>query len=169
MRGQSEAVARLLTAVAVDVAATVAARATNGFAHPNGTGTLCTQLSPCRLGVALTVASDGDLVFAAAGTYTGTGDSVLTVTKSVQILGGWDGSPSGPPGRNRTTFVSVIDGESARRGVTIDGQLNVKVDGFTIVNGNASGLAGGCSGLSGPAGGCGGGILVNAATAIPTR
>jgi fibronectin type 3 domain-containing protein len=145
--------------------AVTGAAAGNLFVHPTSSGSFCTQLSPCALGTALSQAQDGDFIFATAGTYTGSGDSVVTITKSIQILAGWDGSPSGVPARNRTTFVSVIDGENARRGVTIDGGLTVKLDGFTIVNGDASGLVADCSGTSGPAGGCGGGIFVYLATA----
>ncbi len=141
------------------------ASAASLFVFPNGSGSFCTQLSPCNLATALSKAQDGDIIFTGTGTYTGTGDAVVTVAKSIRLYGGWDGAPSGVPGRNRTMFVSTIDGQNARRGVTIDGSLTVTVDGFTILNGNASGLTTHCVGSAGPAAGCGGGVFIYQAAA----
>jgi len=67
--------------------------ATALFASSTGGGSLCTRTFPCRLIFALGAASTGDTIYVKGGTYTGLGPSVITVTKSITIFGGWDGLP----------------------------------------------------------------------------
>lgn len=110
----------------------------NLFVRPTGSGTACTQASPCTLATALGRAVDGDTVFLGSGTYTGTGAAVITVTRSISIYCGWNGTTATPVVRNARTYVSVIDGENQRRGIFLNVPGSVAVDGCTIVRGNAS-------------------------------
>ena len=109
--------------------------ANNLFATPNGSGTTCTQVTPCQLSVAVAQAVDGDTVYVAAGTYTGDGSTVevVSVNSSISLLGGWNGAPSGGVVRDPALYVTIIDGENDRRGISV---LKAGIiDGFTIRNG----------------------------------
>ncbi len=55
----------------------------------------------------------------AGGVYTGTGDAVITVTKSITLYAGWDGADSGPVERDPAAYPTTLDGENARRVVYI--------------------------------------------------
>jgi hypothetical protein len=57
------------------------------FVSPGGDG-VCLQDDPCDLQTALAAAAGGESIYMATGTYTGTGAAVITVTRSVAILGG---------------------------------------------------------------------------------
>ncbi|MBN2258192.1 MAG: right-handed parallel beta-helix repeat-containing protein, partial [Anaerolineaceae bacterium] len=81
--------------------------------------------------------------------------------------GGWDGvSDPGSLVIDPDQYVSILDGQNARRVVTADSIIGTpRLSGFTIKNGNADGLVAGCT-ASEPAG-CGGGIFIsNAALTI---
>ena len=65
------------------------------FASPSGAGTACSQAPPCPLQTALDQSISGDTVYLAAGTYTGSGGAVVTVTKNITLAGGWDGAATG--------------------------------------------------------------------------
>ncbi|RJR22753.1 MAG: hypothetical protein C4582_06205, partial [Desulfobacteraceae bacterium] len=113
------------------------------FASAGGSGSSCAQNDPCSLQNAVLTANDGDTVYAAQGTYTGAGSAVITITKTINLLGGWNGSATGAVARNRTSFPSILDGQNARRVIVIHGAISPVIDGFTVRNGNASGLGGG--------------------------
>jgi fibronectin type 3 domain-containing protein len=141
----------------------VVPRAASGsdlFVSTTGTGTDCSQTSPCALATAIGKAAGGDAVYLGAGTYVGTGSAVVTLTQGIRLYGGWDGAATGAVTRNRTKYESVLDGENARRVVTITGGHAAVIDGLTIANGNATGLTDGCSGSSNNPAGCGGGVFV---------
>jgi len=108
------------------------------FVKPDGAGTACTQSSPCDLQTALVQAFDGDTIYVATGTYTGTGDAVITVTKSITLYGGWDGCSTGEVVRDPEAYPTTLDGENGRRVVYIDGYITLTLDGFIITRGNAS-------------------------------
>lgn len=108
------------------------------FVKPTGSGTACTAAAPCTLATALAQARTGDTVYLAAGTYTGSGSAVITVTRSITLLCGWDGSMAYPVVRDPDRYVSVIDGQNQRRGICIDGAGRCTVDGCTVVRGNAT-------------------------------
>lgn len=129
------------------------------FAKPEFGGT-CTRTDPCYFVTAVNMANTGDTVYFKPGTYTNNNfpTHVLYVSESVNLLGGWDGAPSGPLVRKPETYSSVLDGEELRRVIYINGQITPIIDGFTITNGNASGWATNCSATD--ARGCGGGIFV---------
>ncbi len=129
------------------------------FVTPGGTGD-CSQASPCNLSVGLSTVDSGGTLYAAAGTYTGSGNQVVWLNKTINLLGGWNDQPEGTPFRDPDTYESIIDGENLRRGINIVGSQPV-VDGWTIQGGNASGLElTGCYNPWGSTSGCGGGINV---------
>jgi len=140
--------------------AQAAPTATNRFVKPGGSGSACTQAAPCTLKTALGLATDGDTLYVAGGTYTGTGAAVITVTKSIALYGGWDGATTPPPMRDPALYPTTLDGEGARRVVTISGDITPTLDGFIVTRGNATGLTAVCP--SNPDG-CGGGIFVRSA------
>ena len=130
------------------------------FVKPDGTGTECSQANPCALQTALAQAADGDTIYLAGGTYTGTGAAVITITQSITLYGGWDGVGSGPVVRDPDVYTTTIDGENLRRVVYISGTVSPVLDGLVIANGNAAGL-GGYIGSD-----AGGGIYVKEAEAL---
>jgi len=107
------------------------------FVSPVGAGTACTQAQPCTLATALSQAIAGDTVYLAAGTYTGVGEAIATITQSLTLYGGWDGTASGPVGRDPALYPTTLDGEGARRGVYVSGDITVTLEGFTVTNGTA--------------------------------
>jgi hypothetical protein len=122
------------------------------FVKPAGSGSACSQAAPCTLASALAQALDGDTLYLAQGTYLGSGNgAVVTVTHSISLYCGWDGSTASPPVRNAATYVSVLDGEGQRRGIYTARGLQVTVDGCTVLRGNAT---------SGDNPGRGGGIYI---------
>ena len=112
------------------------------FVTPAGGGD-CSQATPCNLQTALSTANDYDNVFTAQGTYTGSGRAVVSITHSIALYGGWDGSPSGPVIRDPVSYITTLDGEGLRRVVYVTQSTSPTIDGFTITGGNASGLGGG--------------------------
>lgn len=105
------------------------------FASVGGSGTACTQASPCSLQTAVSQAATDDTVYVAAGTYIGSGPDteVVLINTGISLLGGWDGAATGPIVRDPVLHVSIIDGQNARRGITMNTASTV--DGFTIRHG----------------------------------
>jgi len=120
------------------------ARAAPGtlFVAPGGSGD-CSQAIPCDLQAALSTASEGDTLYLAQGIYTGAGGAVITVTRSITLYGGWDGSQTTPPMRDPVLFPTTLDGERQRRVVYVDENVAPTIDGLIITGGNATGLDGG--------------------------
>jgi hypothetical protein len=139
------------------------ARANPGdlFVTPGGSGD-CSQGNPCDLQTALSAASDGDTVYMAQGTYTGTGAAVITITEGIALYGGWDGVPGGGPHRNPVSYTTKLDGEDIRRVVYITGSIAPVLDGLVITNGNAEGSGGWNTSDAG------GGIYINGADVLIT-
>jgi len=108
------------------------------FAAPEGSGNDCSQASPCALQTALDKATDGDTIYLAQGVYTGTGEAVITLIKSITLYGGWDGFPTGPIVRDPDTYPTILDGENQRRVIYIGGNISPTIEGFVIARGNAS-------------------------------
>jgi len=108
------------------------------FVKPDGSGSACSQAAPCALQTALSLATNGDPIYVAGGTYTGTGAAVITVTKSITLYGGWDGSTTIPPIRDPAVYITTLDGQGQRRVVYISGHITPTLDGLTITGGNAS-------------------------------
>jgi hypothetical protein len=89
--------------------------------------------TPCAtINGALGKASSGDTVYVAIGTYTGCGtNEVALLDKSVTLSGGWDAAFTTQSG------ASIIDGEAARRGMTVNSGVTATVERFTVRNGSA--------------------------------
>ncbi len=121
---------------------TASATSGNLFVSTTGSGSACTQAAPCALQTALSRATDGDTIYLAQGTYTGSGGAVITVTRSITIYGGWDGTTTTPPVCDPHAHPATIDGEGKRRGVYIGGEIAPALRGLRITRGNATGLGG---------------------------
>lgn len=139
--------------------------ATKYFVDDKGSGTACSQSAPCTLSTALTKPESAFDIYLAAGTYTGSGNEVVRITKNISLLGGWNGELSITPLRDPSIYPTILSGGNSRRVVTIEGSiakpLTLTIDGLAITQGDATGLIDKCSGFS--ASGCGGGIFIYAA------
>ena len=71
----------------------------------------------------------GDAVLVATGVYTGAGDQVILLDRDVTLSGGWDASFTEQSG------MSTIDGQGARRGMTVNFGITAVVERFIIQNG----------------------------------
>ncbi len=88
--------------------------------------------APCAtINGAIGKASSGDAILIAAGIYTGTGDQVVLLDKSVALSGGWNGS------FDVQNSTSTIDAGKSRRGIKVNSGVDGTVDRFTIIRGNA--------------------------------
>ena len=108
------------------------------FVSPSGLGSACTQSSPCQPETAIALAVDYDAIYFAGGNYTGSTNPLFTITKSVSLYGGWDGTPSGNINLDPTTYITMIDGEGLRRLVTVNdpgGNYVISINGFSFING----------------------------------
>jgi hypothetical protein len=105
------------------------------FVKPDGTGSACSQANPCALQTALEQAGDGSTIYLAQGIYTGTGTAVISITRSITLAGGWNGAPAGPVLRDPAAYPTTLDGEGARRVVSIGRLITVTIEGLTITNG----------------------------------
>lgn len=108
-------VAALVALLAGLHTARAAPTATERFVTVSGSGSACTQAAPCDLPTALSQANDGNTIYIAAGTYTGTGAAVITVTRSITFYGGWDSAASGPVVCDPATYPTKLDSEWARQ------------------------------------------------------
>jgi len=95
--------------------------------------------TPCAtINGAIGKASSGDIVYVAIGTYTSsTGSEVVLIDKSVTLSGGWEAGFTTQGG------MSTVDGERARRGMTVNSGVTVTVDRFSIRNGATDQVGGG--------------------------
>ena len=96
----------------------------------------CSQSDPCNLATGLSEAGTGDTLYVAAGTYTGTGAAVITITLNITLYGGWDGSTTSPITRDPDTHPTTLNGENTRQVVNISGDISPTLDGFIITGGN---------------------------------
>jgi len=113
------------------------------FVTVTGTGTTCSQAQPCGLQTALAQSADRDTVYVGAGTYTGSGDAVIVIDKSVTLYGGWNGAASGPVVRDPGAYPATLDGESQRRVVYVNSGITVTLEGLAISSGKVTGSGGG--------------------------
>ncbi len=121
------------------------ARANPGalFVSVTGSGSACSQAAPCDLQTALAQAAEGDTLYVGAGTYTGSGDAVATIARSVTVYGGWDGAASGPVVCDPSAYPTTLDGQGQRRVVYANSGLTVGLEGLAIANGYVVGDGGG--------------------------
>ncbi len=147
------------------------------FVKTGGSGTACTQSSPCGLQTALGQAAGGDTIYIASGVYTGAGGAVITVTESITLYGGWDGASSGPVVRDPAAHPTTLDGEDQRRVVYIESNTGPTLDGFIVTRGHGAFSGGGIYAkgaspvirnnqiISNTAAGDGGAIFINGGSA----
>lgn len=102
------------------------------YVVPGGTGD-CSQVSPCALQTAVNASTDDDEVRVSAGTYF-TGSVVLSVTKTITVVGGYDSSNwSAEP--NPQLNASILDGQNSKQVIRIEGVVSPTIQGFVIENG----------------------------------
>lgn len=127
----------------------VEAASTNLFVSPSGKDVIplngiylindCKNpAEPCRtVQHAINKAEEKDTLYVASGIYTSTGSSVITLTKTIAVIGGWDGGSSSPPNHNPMFYPTILDGEKTRQVVRILGNITPTLSGFIIRNGYA--------------------------------
>jgi hypothetical protein len=93
----------------------------------------------------LNQSTDGDAIYVATGTYTGTGSAVIAITKSITLYGGWDGFPTGDVIRNSDAYPTTLDGEGQRRVVFISTAqiITPTLEGLNLTNGGSVDWGGG--------------------------
>jgi hypothetical protein len=135
-----------MTAAFLTLSSRGAAGAVAGV-HYVAPGGACGGESPCYASVqdAVDAAAEGDEIRVAAGTYAGTGDEVLRVTKAVRIRGGYTTTNWSAP--HPEAHLTTLDGEGVRRvvsivgpispGPTSQGQTCPVIEGFRITGGYA--------------------------------
>jgi len=81
---------------------------------------------------AIIKADNGDSISVAEGTYTvNSGNEVVLINRNVFLYGGWDSSFT------TRTGSSIVDGQNARLGITINAGAFAGLTGFTIQNGSS--------------------------------
>ncbi len=78
----------------------------------------------------------GDTVLVATGTYTGTGSAVLLLNKNATLSGGWNVAFTTQSG------MSTINGQGARRGITVNSSVIATVARLVVQNGCLNGSYG---------------------------
>ena len=101
-------------------------------ATPPGLGTLASPYTSLQHAVDAPATQNGDTIFVATGTYTGTGSNVITATRAVNLSGGWNASFTTQAG------TSTIDAQSARRAIQIQANAPTTIVSFTVSNGLVS-------------------------------
>ena len=103
----------------------------------NDNNTCTSPSAPCAsINAAMIKSADGDTLLAAAGRYYGTGNEVAVVYRDVALEGGWNAGFTYQEG------FSVLDGQHARRGLTVKSTANAWVRRFIIENGRSDDAGG---------------------------
>lgn len=115
----------------------VEAEAATYFVSSTGSETPCIQSNPCYPDLALTYADPGDTIYFMQGTYTRVSDPLLTITKGVTMIGGWDGSPTGAVVVNPEAYPTVFDGVDTYQIFMVNETSGnqVSISGFTFQKG----------------------------------
>lgn len=95
----------------------------------DGNDCLSAVTSCASINAATGKASSGDTINVAAGVYFGSGTDVVSITKSINLLGGWDNSFATQSG------MATVDGQGARRGMTFASGTTSMMDRFVVQNG----------------------------------
>ncbi len=110
------------------------------FVRAGGSGGWCLQDDPCgsiQYAIEQSEPGNGDTIYVAQGTYTGTGGAVITITRPITLYGGWDGAAGGPVHCDPEMYPAVLDGEGERRVVYIGNNIVARLEGLVIARGNA--------------------------------
>jgi hypothetical protein len=137
---------RVLGSVVVSVSGAVVALAVTStpasasggtvYAAVDGSGTLCTSGSPCELVEALSLATSGDTVDLAAGTYQPASATSFTISTSIPIQPTTPGSTVTLEGNNATVLVVNSSVTASIEGVTVEGGVTgSETEGGGIANG----------------------------------
>ncbi len=105
----------------------------------------CTSNSnPCQtIQHAIDYAGPNDTIYVASGVYTSSGSSVITITKNIHLLGGWDGGLDNPPRLDPAVYPTMLDGEFSRRGIIVMTGISTTISGFVIANASSTSMGGG--------------------------
>jgi hypothetical protein len=102
------------------------------YVAPGGddSNTCLSPASPCAtINGAIEKATPGDIIYLAAGTYTGTGDLVVLIDRSLVLSGGWDSVFLQQEGW------STINAQRERVGVSVNSGITVLLERWIIENG----------------------------------
>ena len=88
-----------------------------------------------QAGADAAAAAGGGELWVKAGTYTGSGDQVAWLSGGIALYGGFAGGETDLTQRDWKANPTVIDGQNARRCVTVS--AGTTLDGFTVANGKA--------------------------------
>lgn len=113
------------------------------FVTTTGSGTACTRSQPCALQTALDRAAIGDTIYLSTGTYTGSGVNVIELRKTLTLYGGWNGAATGVLVRDSAAYPTTLDGQNARRVVSVGSHTSPILDGLRLINGSTAGDGGG--------------------------
>ena len=104
----------------------------------NDLNSCTTTGSPCLTinGAIGKAATSGDTINIASGTYSGTGTEVVLINKSITLFGGWNAGFTTQSGQ------STINGQNARRGITVSDSVIATIQKFIVQNGSSD-LGGG--------------------------
>ncbi|TCL59235.1 parallel beta-helix repeat protein [Hydrogenispora ethanolica] len=103
------------------------------------------RLAKRTVGAALGIASPGDAIWVAAGTYT----ENIEIDKGIKLFGGFAGKENGLEQRNSAVHPTILDGNQRDSVMKVmPGVTDVRIDGFIIQNGKAEN-GGGISCMSG--------------------
>jgi len=105
----------------------------------NDANNCLTVATPCAtIQKAADMAATGDTIYITAETYTGSGESVVMILKTLELVGGWDNSFTYREGNTR------LDGQNTIRGITVSLSEStdqppsaVKISNFEVFNGKS--------------------------------
>lgn len=90
---------------------------------------LSSSTSCSSINGAISKAASGDTIFISAELFFGTAPEVVNIAKNVILSGGWESAFS------TQTGYTTLDGENARRGVTIQSSVETTIERFIVQNG----------------------------------
>jgi len=120
----------------------VKAQGTEFFVSPTGSGIDCSQSNPCSVSRAMDEARSGEKIYFAEGVYNESGGvpSKFVLYYAATLIGGWDGSPTGPVVVDPVTFPTTLTAETGKRIIKISvyGQddFTTTVTGIRFLYGN---------------------------------
>ncbi len=84
---------------------------------------------------AVNASADGDIIRVTQGTYYET----VMVTKSIRLEGGWNTALSA---RDWDSYLTVVNAQGMDSVITFDGNISATIEGFELIEGDASGYLG---------------------------